>query len=94
MCSYRTTRTHPLASMQRDPVVSKASELLRLNLMPSPSELRQGKVCPNPPCVLVYPNVTLGPFVSGHPDYRREAQSCMKILTFATLNLGAIPISL
>jgi hypothetical protein len=31
-------------SMQRDPVVSKASELLRLGLMPSPSELRNGKV--------------------------------------------------
>ena len=30
--------------MQRDPVVSKASELLRLGLMPSPSELRNGKV--------------------------------------------------
>lgn len=33
-----------VASMQRDPVVSKASELLRLGLMPSPSELRAGKV--------------------------------------------------
>ncbi|EKM58472.1 uncharacterized protein PHACADRAFT_252817 [Phanerochaete carnosa HHB-10118-sp] len=32
-----------VASMQRDPVVSKASELLRLDLMPSPSELRAGK---------------------------------------------------
>ncbi|THG96203.1 hypothetical protein EW026_g5580 [Hermanssonia centrifuga] len=32
-----------VASMQRDPVVSKASELLRLGLMPSPSELRAGK---------------------------------------------------
>ena len=31
-------------SMQRDPVVSKASELLRLGLMPSPDELRAGKV--------------------------------------------------
>lgn len=30
--------------MQRDPVVSKASELLRLGLMPSPEELRAGKV--------------------------------------------------
>lgn len=33
-----------VASMQRDPVVSKASELLRLGLMPSPSELKAGKV--------------------------------------------------
>ncbi|KAI0090249.1 hypothetical protein BDY19DRAFT_939199 [Irpex rosettiformis] len=32
-----------VASMQRDPVVSKASELLRLGLMPSPSEVRNGK---------------------------------------------------
>jgi len=32
-----------VASMQRDPVVSKASELLRLGLMPSPAELRAGK---------------------------------------------------
>lgn len=31
-------------SMQKDPVVSKASELLRLGLMPSPAELRAGKV--------------------------------------------------
>lgn len=33
-----------ILSMQRDPVVSKASELLRLGLMPSPSELKAGKV--------------------------------------------------
>ncbi|OBZ72306.1 Apoptosis-inducing factor 1 [Grifola frondosa] len=32
-----------VASMQRDPVVMKASELLRLGLMPSPAELRAGK---------------------------------------------------
>lgn len=32
-----------VASMQNDPVVSKASELLRLGLMPSPTELREGK---------------------------------------------------
>ncbi|THH31451.1 hypothetical protein EUX98_g2754 [Antrodiella citrinella] len=32
-----------VASMSRDPVVSKASELLRLGLMPSPAELRAGK---------------------------------------------------
>ena len=31
--------------MQNDPVVSKASELLRLGLMPSPDEVRAGKVC-------------------------------------------------
>ncbi|KIJ66647.1 hypothetical protein HYDPIDRAFT_85907 [Hydnomerulius pinastri MD-312] len=33
-----------VASMQNDPVVSKASELLRLGIMPSPGELRAGKV--------------------------------------------------
>ena len=32
-----------VASMQRDPVVSKASELLRLGLMPSVAELKAGK---------------------------------------------------
>jgi len=31
-------------SMQSDPVVSKASELLRLGLMPTPEEVRAGKV--------------------------------------------------
>lgn len=31
-------------SMQNDPVVSKASELLRLGLMPSADELKAGKV--------------------------------------------------
>lgn len=30
--------------MQNDPVVSKASELLRLGLMPTPEEVRAGKV--------------------------------------------------
>lgn len=30
--------------MQNDPVVSKASELLRLGAMPTPDELRSGKV--------------------------------------------------
>jgi len=30
--------------MQNDPVVSKASELLRVGLMPSPEDLRGGKV--------------------------------------------------
>jgi hypothetical protein len=30
--------------MQNDPVVSKASELLRLGLMPSPEEVKTGKV--------------------------------------------------
>lgn len=30
--------------MQNDPVVSKASELLRLGLMPSPEEVKSGKV--------------------------------------------------
>jgi hypothetical protein len=32
-------------SMQNDPVVSKASELLRLGLMPSVEEIKAGKVC-------------------------------------------------
>lgn len=32
--------------MQNDPVVSKASELLRLGAMPSPDELKNGKVKP------------------------------------------------
>ncbi|PPQ70061.1 hypothetical protein CVT26_013385 [Gymnopilus dilepis] len=32
-----------VSSMQNDPVVSKASELLRLGLMPSPEEVRAGK---------------------------------------------------
>ncbi|KAI0926250.1 hypothetical protein AcW1_008468 [Taiwanofungus camphoratus] len=32
-----------VASMQKDPVVGKASELLRLGLMPSPAELKAGK---------------------------------------------------
>lgn len=31
--------------MQRDPIVAKASELLRLDLMPSLDEIRNGKVC-------------------------------------------------
>jgi hypothetical protein len=30
--------------MQNDPVVSKASELLRLGLMPTPQELKEGMV--------------------------------------------------
>lgn len=33
-----------VATMQNDPVVSKASELLRLGLMPSPEEIKNGKV--------------------------------------------------
>ena len=32
------------SSMQNDPVVSKASELFRLGLMPTPEEVRFGKV--------------------------------------------------
>lgn len=31
-------------SMQQDPIVSKASELLRLGLMPSAQEIKNGKV--------------------------------------------------
>lgn len=33
------------SSMQNDPVVSKSAELMRLELMPSASEIRSGKVC-------------------------------------------------
>jgi len=36
-------RVIAVASMQRDPIVSKCSELLRLGLMPSASEIRAGK---------------------------------------------------
>lgn len=43
-----------LNSMQRDPVVSKASELLRLGLMPSPAELRAGKAS----CGVFYETIT------------------------------------
>ncbi|KAG6333683.1 hypothetical protein ID866_5401, partial [Astraeus odoratus] len=39
----KNNRVVAVASMQNDPVVSKASELLRLGLMPSPDELRAGK---------------------------------------------------
>lgn len=51
---FNTTNIHN--SMQRDPVVSKASELLRLGLMPSPAEIRNGKVCAR---CLTYPEMTL-----------------------------------
>jgi hypothetical protein len=30
--------------MQRDPIVAKASELMRLDIMPSLDEIRNGKV--------------------------------------------------
>lgn len=33
-----------MASMQRDPIVAKASELMRLDIMPSLDEIRAGKV--------------------------------------------------
>ncbi|KAH7927971.1 hypothetical protein BV22DRAFT_1031309 [Leucogyrophana mollusca] len=36
-------RVVAVSSMQNDPVVSKASELLRLGMMPSPDELKAGK---------------------------------------------------
>ena len=32
-------------SMQRDPIVAKASELMRLDIMPSLAELKAGKAC-------------------------------------------------
>ena len=37
-----------VASMQADPLVSKVSELIRLNKMLSASEIREGKVGPHP----------------------------------------------
>ena len=37
-----------MSSMQRDPIVSKASELIRLGLMPSKSEIKSGKVGEHP----------------------------------------------
>lgn len=42
-------------SMQKDPIVSKASELMRLQMMPSPTEIRDGKVrlCLRPGFVVV-----------------------------------------
>jgi hypothetical protein len=33
-----------VATMQRDPIVAKASELMRLDIMPSLDEIRNGKV--------------------------------------------------
>lgn len=69
--------------MQRDPVVSKASELLRLGLMPSPEELRAGKVR-----LLLYPllvrfsqeliaNVALLEFAyGGHCKRSVEREGC------------------
>ena len=33
-----------VASMQRDPIVAKASELMRLDIMPSLEEIKAGKV--------------------------------------------------
>lgn len=33
-----------VASMQSDPVAMKASELIRLDMMPSPDDVRSGKV--------------------------------------------------
>jgi hypothetical protein len=33
-----------VASMQRDPIVAKASELMRLDLMPTLEQIRGGKV--------------------------------------------------
>ena len=34
-----------VVTMQRDPIVAKASELMRLDIMPSLAEIRGGKVC-------------------------------------------------
>ncbi|KAF5327184.1 hypothetical protein D9619_004398 [Psilocybe cf. subviscida] len=39
----RSGKVVAVASMQNDPVVSQASELLRLGLMPTPQEIRDGK---------------------------------------------------
>ena len=52
--------------MQNDPVVSKASELFRLGLMPSPAELREGKVRHNP---ALLQGALVNPFLEP-PEYR------------------------
>ena len=46
-CRFPSSRAFDLrnVSMQNDPVVSKASELCRLELMPTPEEVKAGKVC-------------------------------------------------
>ena len=49
--------------MQRDPLVAKASELLRLDLMPSLDEIRNGKVS-----LKVYPPFWLPTMLTG-PEY-------------------------
>ena len=49
-----------LDSMQNDPVVSQASELLRLGLMPTPQEIRDGKVRSSF-CVVVFIKTMWGP---------------------------------
>lgn len=69
--------------MQRDPVVSKASELLRLGLMPSASEIKAGKVrshVPTSPRSHLTTNVHWRIVLSGliddrYPDGRREGEA-------------------
>lgn len=49
--------------MQRDPVVSKASELLRLGLFPSPAELRAGKVSNGCHLIIFHPTSCLWKYI-------------------------------
>ena len=72
--------------MQRDPVVSKASELLRLGLMPSPSELRNGKVRNDRLLVTSSAGSTeisnvhaIGPIVCGYPNRGFKTESRVKV---------------
>lgn len=46
--------------MQSDPIAVKASELLRLGLMPSPEEIKDGKVSKDRVLVLVVSMLTRG----------------------------------
>ena len=61
--------------MQKDPVVSKASELLRLGLMPSPAELRAGKVSLLNKEGYIPLTVAAGHSVRRYPDSQLESES-------------------
>ncbi len=67
-------------SMQKDPLVSKASELLRLGLMPSASEIKGGKVgvqrVPAGLCDRLI-DARAGYTHHRHLDGQREAESCL-----------------
>lgn len=61
-----TSVLHDLPSMQNDPVVSKASELLRLGLMPSAESIKAGQVRLS--VMILYPAQMLQP--AEHTRYR------------------------